>query len=163
MPTPPRTYSAAAAEMKTILFCAAAYAALFSAAAEPEGAAADAEFPPESVAEADGAEDAPRNDPLNAVVKLEVQTSEPDVFRPANGKMVAEDVIELFADSSFWKALAAEWADGILAEGPEDVRTTLSALTDLLRSALRASGPEEFNAVFEDFDWTVLFGDEQVE
>lgn len=82
MPTPPRTYSAAAAEMKTILFCAAACAALFSAAAEPEGAAVDAEFPPEFVAEADGAEDAPRNDPLNAVVKLEVQTSTPDFVRP---------------------------------------------------------------------------------
>lgn len=82
MPTPPGTYSAAAAEMKTILFCAAACAALFSAAAEPEGAAADAEFPPESVAEADGAEDAPKNDPLNAVVKLEVSKAEIDVLQP---------------------------------------------------------------------------------
>ena len=68
--------------MKTILFRAAACAALFSAAAEPEGAAADAEFQPESVAEADGAEDAPRNDPLNAVVKLEVSKAEIDVLQP---------------------------------------------------------------------------------
>ena len=96
----------------------------------------------------------------NAETLAGLVDTEPDVFRPANGKMVAEDVIELFADSSFWKALAAEWADGILAEGPEDVRTTLSALTDLLRSALRASGPEEFNAIFEEFDWSILFGDD---
>lgn len=59
-----------AAEMlRTALVAFAAMATLAAAAARAQG-------------EADGAEDAPRNDPLNAVVKLEVQTSESDFVKP---------------------------------------------------------------------------------
>ena len=85
--------------------------------------------------------------------------TEADVFRAVRDKMVAESVIDLFSDSPTWKTQTAEWTDELLAGGPEGVRATLSALTDLLRSALRAAGPEEFNAIFEGFDWSVLFGD----
>ena len=59
-----------AAEMlRTALVAFAAMATLAAAAARAQE-------------EADGAEDAPKNDPLNAVVKLEVSTAEADVFQP---------------------------------------------------------------------------------
>ena len=67
--------------MKTIFFCAAACAALFSAAVETEDAAASA-AEPAAGEETDAGKTAPKNDPLNAVVKLEVSTAEADVFQP---------------------------------------------------------------------------------
>ena len=59
----------AAETLRPALVAFAAMATLAAAAARAQG-------------EADGAEDAPRNDPLNAVVKLEVSTAEADVFQP---------------------------------------------------------------------------------
>lgn len=86
--------------------------------------------------------------------------TEADVFRAVRDKMVAENVIDLFSDSPSWKTQIAEWTDELLAEGPEGVRATLSALTDLLKKALRAADPEELTSAFEEFDWSILFGDD---
>ena len=66
---------------KTIFLCAAACAAVFSAVAETEDAAASA-AEPAAGEETDAGKTAPKNDPLNAVVKLEVSTAEADVFQP---------------------------------------------------------------------------------
>lgn len=59
----------AAETLRPALVAFAAMATQAAAAARAQG-------------EADGAENAPGNDPLNAVVKLEVSTAEADVFQP---------------------------------------------------------------------------------